>query len=209
MLNYLKYRLACDIMFGVFMVVWVLSRHLGYLAVCYSIFADYLRIVRFGCYTGSNTQLRGPFEPPMSLKYLITPFLNPEGLICQTKLTTTLFVFELLFLQVIMLVWFGMIVKVAWKVVRGRGAEDSRSEDEEEVDEIDREKGASTKGDRNCEYIEVPPLEEEVGVEAINLSGRRSSPAKRYKKSVGTSSGVTLPHDKKELLGRIGCDKGS
>jgi acyl-CoA-dependent ceramide synthase len=50
------------------------------------------------------------------------------------------------------------------------------------------------------------PYEEEVGVESINLKGRTSN-LSRYKKST-SATGVSLPghSDRKELLGRIGCD---
>jgi len=109
----------------------------------------------------------------------------------------------LLALQVITLMWFGMIIRVAWKVLNGGSAEDSRSDDEDEEDEAYIESGEKQV------HIELPPLEEEVGVDALNLKGRTSS-ARRYKKAVSSSSGVTLPghSDRKELLGRIGCDKG-
>ena len=80
------------------------------------------------------------------------------------------------------------------KVLRGGQADDVRSDDEgeEEVDEHE-------------------VLEEEVGVESIILKGRVSNASKtRYKKSASSATGVSLPghSDRKELLGRIGCDKG-
>ena len=110
----------------------------------------------------------------------------------------------LLSLQAILLVWGGMIVGVAWKVVKGGEAEDSRSDEEEECEEVTEDEGTH-KGEP---LTELPPLEKEVGVEAINLSSRKSSPGRRFRKAAGTSSGVTLHSDRKELLGRIGCDKG-
>ena len=109
----------------------------------------------------------------------------------------------LLSLQVILLVWFGMIMRVAWKVIQGGEGEDPRSDDEGEEEEDDEP--ARTKEP----FIEVPPLEEEVGVESINLNNRKASPARRFRKGAGTASGVTLHSDRKELLGRIGCDKGA
>ena len=100
-----------------------------------------------------------------------------------------------------------MIMRVAWKVIQGGEAEDSRSddEDEEEVEETRPQRKAFPS--QPC--IGSPPLEEEVGVEAINLNSRKSSPGQRYKKGGGTTSGVTLHSDRKELLGRIGCDKSA
>jgi len=80
------------------------------------------------------------------------------------------------------------------KVLRGGQADDVRSDDE---------------GEEELDEHEV--LEEEVGVESIILKGRVSNASKtRYKKSASSATGVSLPghSDRKELLGRIGCDKG-
>ena len=107
------------------------------------------------------------------------------------------------FLQAILLTWFGMIVRVAIKVLQGGEAEDTRSDDEEEDEKV------KARTIYTSEPHNEAPLEEEVGVESINLTGRKSSPALRLKKSAGTSSSITLPSERKELLGRIGCDKGS
>lgn len=117
----------------------------------------------------------------------------------------------LLALQVILLLWFIMIIRVAIKVIRGGEADDSRSEDEDSGEE---------EGDEEVHYpekyhtngsIDTHPHEKEVGVEDINVcvSYQRSTPSRKFRKSGGTASGVTLPSDRKELLGRIGCDKGS
>ena len=208
MLKYLEYRRACDVMFGVFMVTWFLVRHVAYLAVVYSIWRDYLSIVTFGCFTGSHGQGAGPFPPPEGYSYLLTPFLDPRGLACQTRTTTAIFVFLLLFLQAILVVWFGMILGVAYRVLCGQAADDSRSDDEDDVEEEEAEDDYEQK---TPQFIEVPaPLEEEVGVDELELSrSSRSRSSRRYRKGAGASSGVTLPHDRKELLGRIGCDKGS
>lgn len=102
--------------------------------------------------------------------------------------------------------WFVMIVRVAIQVIRGAEADDVRSDDEGDEEELLEEKILDT-----IEKLdeEPHPYEEEVGVEAINLKGRTSS-ASRYRKSATSASGVSIPghSDRKELLGRIGCDKG-
>jgi len=106
--------------------------------------------------------------------------------------------------------WFCMIVRVAIQVLKGAPASDTRSDDEaeDEADETD-EKLLGTIEKLNESPVELPPYEEEVGVEAINLKGRTSN-ASRYRKSTSSSSGVSIAghSDRKELLGRIGCDKG-
>jgi acyl-CoA-dependent ceramide synthase len=101
------------------------------------------------------------------------------------------FLGTLLVLQVITAIWFVAIVRVAVKVCRGGSAEDIRSDDEGEEEE-----------EAEIEYEELPPLEEEVGVEDINLVGwERRSATKRG----AHASGVTISSTRKELLNRVGC----
>ena len=208
MLKYLKYQLACDIAFGLFMVVWIISRHMVYIAVLYSIVYHVPEEMPYGCYKGTNTNLEGPIQQEVTYRELLVPFKDPRGIICYNGTVWTIFFGMLLFLQAILLLWFAMIVRVASKVIRGQEAEDSRSDDESEESE-EESKIKKTNGGSHNEYLNLPPLEEEVGVESINLGTRRSSPARVFRKSGAASSGVTLPHDRKELLGRIGCDKGA
>ena len=102
-----------------------------------------------------------------------------------------------------------MIVRVAINVLKGGEADDVRSDDEGDADEEEEmtEKLMFAMEEQLEEFDEPQPFEEEVGVEAINLKGRTSNT--RYRKSTGHASGVSLPghSDRKELLGRIGCDK--
>ena len=206
MLKYLRFRMACDIAFGLFMLEWVVARHFLYLRVCWSLYADSPRIMNYGCFWGSNSDLHGPIDPPDRFSYLAQPFLDSEGLVCWNDRIKWAFMFTLLALQVLLLIWFGMIVRVALKVLRGGEADDSRSDDEgEDEDQEDIHKEIS---ERDV-IFEEPPLEEEVGVEAINLGNRKTSPNRRFRKGGGAASGVTLHSDRKELLGRIGCDKVS
>ena len=205
MLKYLKYNTACDIAFGVFMVAWFALRHVAYLAICYSVFVDIPRHTPFGCYWGSNGDIKGPVDVPAGYGYLIEPFRNPTGLICQTTGVNLTFLSMLLLLQIILLIWFWMIINVAWKVVTGRGAEDSRSDDEGEEEEDEKEEQVMHGGWEESANLE--PLEEEVGVEDLSLNGKRNNATRVFKMGSSASSGVSLSHDRKELLGRIGCDK--
>ena len=205
MLKYLKFQVACDIAFGVFLVTWLLSRHVLYLFVCYSVYADIPREITYGCYLGSNENLSGPIEPPSRFDHLIQPFLDPKGLVCWNNNIKWTFLSMLLSLQVIQLIWFGMIVRVAWRVIQGQDSDDPRSDDEE--DEV--ENAPKTHTFRKDAFIDAQPLEEEVGVESISLNNHKAASARRYRKGGGTASGVTLHSDRKELLGRIGCDKSS
>ena len=201
MLKYLGYRTACDVAFGVFIIAWFALRHVAYLAVCYSILVDVPQQIQFGCYWGSNAKLQGPIDAPAGYGYLIAPFRDPEGLLCQTTGVTVTFLTMLLSLQIIFLVWFWMILNLAWRVVTGNTADDPRSDNEDsEEDDIETE---------SQEKLLKPPVEEEVGVEDLVLGGRLTNSTKVFQKGPSSSSGVSLPHDRKELLGRIGCDKQS
>ena len=206
MLKYMKFQLACDIAFGVFMVVWFVSRHVLYLIVCYSIYVDIPKEITYGCYWGPNGALQGPVSPPDRFRHLVQPFTDPEGLVCWDGKIGGIFLGMLLFLQVILSIWLSMIIKVAYKVIQGEEAEDIRSDDEEEEEVKEIALSNARLRDKDA-YIEVSPLEQEVGAESINCSNRKPKPLRRSRKTGVTASGVTLPSDKKELLGRIGCDK--
>ncbi len=178
------------------MVSWVAARHVIYMMVCWSVYAHMPEEINYGCYTGSNANLVGPLDTPKGLGHLLVPFYNNTGIVCFNDNIKWGFLIPLLALQVITIIWFTMIVRVAVKVLRGDGAEDSRSDDEEEEEEeLELE-----------EFVYEEALEEDVGVEELDFkSWERRSGIKRQ----ANSSGVSLPghSDRKELLGRIGCDK--
>ena len=137
MLKYLQFRLVCDIAFGVFLVVWFVARQVLYLLVCYSVYAHIPEEITYGCYFGSASGLKGPIPPPDMFNHLIQPFRDPQGLVCWDDQIKWTFLSVLLVLQVLLLIWFVMIIKVACKVIRGGEAEDSRSDDDDEEEEED------------------------------------------------------------------------
>ena len=149
-----------------------------------------------GCFKGSNSNLVGPIEPPPGIGYLAEPLFDSTGYVCYDEKVKWVFLAPLLFLQLITIAWFTLIVRVAMKVLRGDGAEDNRSDDEGEEEEEEDE----------YVYEEAEPLQEDVGVEALHL---KSWERRHGVKIQSSSSGVSLPghSDRKELLGRIGCEK--
>lgn len=196
-LKYLGFSRLCDAMFVVFMVSWFIARHVFYLMTCYSIYRDLPIEISDSCYQGPSSNLTGPFPVPDGWGHWLEPFSDPEGTVCWTSNVRWCFLYCLLGLQVITIFWFCMIIKVAARVIRGDGADDTRSDDEGMEEEEEEEE---------FEYEEAQPLEEEVGVESIDLKGwERRTGVKRG----ASSSGVSLPghSDRKELLGRIGCEK--
>ena len=193
------------------MLVWFVTRHVLYLRVVYSLYYDSPRETAMGCYSGSQQNVTGPFPPPDRYWHLVDPFLDPSGVVCWTNWVKWSFINTLLILQVLMIVWFGMIIQVAMKVLRGGEAEDSRSDGEDEGEEADEESVAGVehkKADAAKKPIEYEPIEEEVGVEDVRFHSQRSSPVKRFRNGGGVTTGVAFPSDRKELLGRIGCDGG-
>lgn len=176
------------------MLSWFALRHVCFIMVCYSIYAHTPEIIGDNCYIGTNANLTGPFPLPTDSNYfLLEPFLNASGRVCHNKTVKWAFLTPLILLQLILVIWLTMILRVAIKVIRGDGAEDNRSDDECE-------------GEEEFVYEEAEPLQEDVGVEALDLKGWE----KRHNiKREASSSGVSLPghSDRKELLGRIGCEK--
>jgi very-long-chain ceramide synthase len=222
-LKYLKFKLACDIAFGIFMVTWLVARHLLYLWTCWSIYAHIPQEIRYGCYKGSVENLQGPFPVPNDFDHLTQPFRDPEGLVCWNNNIKWVFLGMLLALQCILLVWFGMIMNVAYKVLSGEGADDTRSDDEDDDEDDDEEEEEVVDDVENIRLyqqqasIEKQVLSTDPGVSFScppDSPQKSSSPVRRSsrrKNEGGHSSGVNLlAHgDRKELLGRIGCDKSS
>lgn len=211
LLKYLHFQLTCDIMFGVFMITWFITRHVLFLWVCWSIYAHIPQEIRYGCYQGSNNNLQGPFPVPEDWEHLTWPFRDPVGMVCWNGNIRSGFLGLLLGLQVILCMWFTMIMKVAYKVLTGQGADDSRSDDEDDEEEEELEddsvrkplEGVHTRSEAK------PYIEKEVLSTDFERSGRSPTrKSSRRKDGSGNSSGINvLGSDRKELLGRIGCEK--
>lgn len=110
MLKYAGFSTACDVMFILFLGAWVILRHGLYNYLFFYTYSITDRIWEEGkCVAGVN-QIRclGP--------NVIGVFLSLLG-----------------GLQILMMVWMYLIIKVAYKVITGTGAEDVRS-DEDDTD---------------------------------------------------------------------------
>ncbi|KAI0538598.1 longevity-assurance protein [Xylaria digitata] len=197
-LKYLGFTTICDVIFGIFMITWLITRHVFYLMTCWSAYYHYPRLVPTACYQGPADNLQGPLPVPEGRSYLLEPFRNPTGIICATDGIRIGFVSYLLILQAIMIPWSAAIVRVAIRVVRGDGAEDVRSDDEEEEDDVEE--------DEELEFGNGQIIEEEVGVDVIDFDAwKRRSGVKETTRSSGAS--ISRHSDRKELLNRIGCER--
>ncbi|KAI9042411.1 longevity assurance proteins LAG1/LAC1 [Aspergillus affinis] len=198
-LKYLGLFTLCDIMFGVFMVSWFIARHVLYLTTMWSIYTHMAEIIPIGCFHGSQDALTGPTPlPERGLSHMLDPFRNPSGTICFSPRVQWGFLVALGFLQFLNLVWLVMIVRVALRVLAGRGADDVRSEDEGEYDGEWEMTGNGRRGGASSRP-------EGLGV----ATGLKASQRITNTKRTAHSTGVGLPRrsDQKQLLGRLGCDR--
>ncbi|TFY74866.1 hypothetical protein EWM64_g9148 [Hericium alpestre] len=112
MLRYLGYRTLCDIMFGIFVISWFITRHVLFVWVTIWTYNDLPRVAGLGWDVEKRHYL--------------------------TRTNWIIFVVLLCLLEVIQSIWSFMIYRVVWRVVMGQGAEDTRSDDEDE--EIKKER---------------------------------------------------------------------
>jgi len=248
MLNYLRLQTACDLAFATFMIVWFLARHIAYLLVCYSLYMHVANpetgLMPYGCYDmnvdSSGVGVRISADGGTAVwSNIFQSFTQPDGIMCFNPRIQYWFLGLLMALQGLTLLWFGMIVRVAYGVVTGKGAQDSRSDDEASEDEYEVEVELELAGkihgegeeDEEPDVVD-PALEEapavlrpmakerEGSVEVLPVrEDRRTSPQptnaadqrRRGRTRGARASGISIPGhgDHKELLGRIGCDKPS
>ncbi|KAJ6102978.1 hypothetical protein N7486_005405 [Penicillium sp. IBT 16267x] len=193
--KYLGLSTLRDIMFGIFMVSWFLARHVWYVTNMYHIWAYMPGIVKEGCYhTSENKVVTGPTPlPEEGWSHMFEAFLNPSGTICYSDSIRWGFLASLGVLQIITLIWFFMIIKVAIRVVQGNGADDIRSDDEDEDIEVEvQEKGRGQTVTKGGVDPDLKALKRNAEVEGTAFS---------------TGAGFSGRWERKGLLGRVGCER--
>lgn len=169
----------------------------------WSIYKNLPGKLTYGCYSGATGEMTSTNGYPDAFAYMFGPLRSLENPICMNGTLKWIFLSFLLALQGLSIVWFGMIVRVAYKVIHTGAAEDSRSDEEDEV-EVDGQ--AALNGSVRLaakESVSVAPV---VNDSAPGLDRRRSNGAA----SVRARGRGRVPFDqsdRKALLGRIGCDK--
>lgn len=124
LLKYAGKRVACDVMFLVFMLLWITMRHGVYNYLYY--------------HAWTRAQLL------MLLSECIPGVVQKR---CWDLKVVYMFLAMLGGLQVITLIWMYLIMKVAYKVITGLGAEDVRSDEDDTDDEAPVNNGKDTKKD--------------------------------------------------------------
>ncbi|PGH30921.1 acyl-CoA-dependent ceramide synthase [[Emmonsia] crescens] len=228
-LKYLGYERTCTAGFIIFLVTWVISRHIVYNLLWWSIYINVPGVLPYGCYSATTSKMITPTNAtldgdvggaPVDLNnwgHLLHPFQDMGGRICMSPRVKWVFLSFLLFLQILALIWFTMILRVAVKALKSGSAEDSRSDDEEggeeeEVDGKNEGNGAAAAGAGivdggigNGNGIGNGTAIVSGGSAASSSAGQGHHPVR-----IRTGRGrVTLSdqNDRKALLGRIGCDK--
>ncbi|KAM0491121.1 hypothetical protein ACHAP8_010905 [Fusarium lateritium] len=190
-LKYMGLQTLCDIMFGVFVFSWVLCRHVAFVMVCWSVYAHSLAISGSTCYIGSGKTIVGPALVPQGYFYMFEPLIYDSGRICYDYTIKSLFLSGLLFLEGLMIFWLVMIIKLVVRVLRGGNAEDTRSDDEGEAEEQEI----------------MAPIQVVVDTEKLDCPLRLSSSGRGTSCVFQTTSGLTIGQEKKNYLGRIGCEQ--
>lgn len=118
-------------------MTWVITRHILFGRLLYSVFFDARNVLGYRCF----------------------PLPDSDREMCFTQRLHLTCFFLLCALQVIICLWFVMIVNVAWNFVRGGEADDTRSDDEndgEEEEEEEEEDWAEHKPSNGHLLKEIP-----------------------------------------------------
>ncbi|KAL3450887.1 TLC domain-containing protein [Aspergillus insuetus] len=205
-LKYAGFSALRDAMFGIFMLSWFLARHVFYCITMWSIFTHMPQEISPGCYHLSHGTITGPSPLSQGWAYMLEPFRNPTGTICYSDTIRWGFLGALGFLQLLTIIWFMLIVRVAIRVVKGLGADDIRSDDEGGED---MEIGAALESDSEAK-AEDRSSDSEHKQHMLDLHSEDSgckSCTHRHGRVVtnraASSSGISLSrhHTRKELLG--------
>lgn len=227
MLRYMGLQTACDIAFGLFVVVWLAARHFGYLSICWSIYAHVSKdTMHYGSYSTLDSSRLSEDGGVGVMDNLLQPLLNPGAkTVAFNSEIRSIFLGLLGGLQLITLAWFFMICRVVAKVLQGHPADDSRSDDEgcDEEDEIEADDEVSVHAPKHNnngvpyklraepqatagserKFIEVPATAEDLKYASSRPSSSSKTSSKRKGKG-GISSGLNLG-EHKDILNRIGC----
>jgi acyl-CoA-dependent ceramide synthase len=217
----------------VFVVVWLIARHGCYLTICWSVYAHVNEVTMpYGTYSLHETAYESgmvsgvrlsPDGGEEVLRHIFQPYVDPGGptVSFNAKIRWG-FLGLLLCLQCITLLWFFMICRVVVKVLRGEGADDTRSDDEGEDEEEapitakSNSASAPTHTSSSVPFTMRSEKQRFIEVEADSTDYVRRTPSRsgsssggahssgRSRKGNAFASGLNLG-EHKDILNRIGC----
>ena len=106
-----------------------------YNRIVWSVWKESAEMIDLGCFNSSG---RIPGRE-VDWQTVWDTFAFRSETVCFSKPVQRTFLGLLIGLQIITLAWLYMILRVAWRVVRGANADDTRSEDEDEDEDDDQE----------------------------------------------------------------------
>lgn len=160
----------------------------------------------FGCYNGSTSEIiPGMSARPDQFSHLLEPFKNLDGVICLNTGVKYTFLGMLLLLHTLSMIWFGMILKVITGILMGGKAEDTRSDDEEEVED-DGDEAEVEKKRRPMHFTDLNTCVG-GGSELSNGTTGSSTMSSLTPKVVTGRRRLMDAENRKELLARIGCER--
>lgn len=182
---------------------WFVTRHVLYNMLVWSIYMNVPLKMPYGCYSGGELASTNGY--PDAFAYLFAPFRSLENPICMNRTIKWIFLSFLISLQMLSIVWFAMIVRVAYGVIRTGAADDSRSDEEDEVESNVEDATNGSVRLAAKESVSDTPI---VNDAAPGLDRRRSNGANSMRARGRGRGRVPFDQsDRKALLGRIGCDK--
>jgi len=113
MWRYIGLYTLCDATFTIFLVSWFITRHVLFIIAIKCVWVDALQLIP------------EPWAPEKG------SYLGPTA--------HKMFCVLLVSLQIIQIIWFGMICRIAYRVVSGHGASDDRSDEDEGIDDTKEE----------------------------------------------------------------------
>jgi very-long-chain ceramide synthase len=120
MFRYIGLYTLCDFTFTWFLLSWFVARHVLFIIVILSAWFDGPRLIKVR------------WVPELGHYYSPVTYNTFVYLLVALQVSIrfmSLFAPHRLF-KIIQMVWFGMICRVAWRVISGQGASDDRSDDE-------------------------------------------------------------------------------
>lgn len=223
MLKYLGYENACNAVFATFFISWAIPRHVIYNMLVWSIYKEVPSVMPYGCHNpssfGASNSTSSIFisateNPDMisNWEHMLYPFQDVSGTICMSPRIKWAFVLFLIFLQVLSLLWFAMIVGVLVNMlIDGKPAEDTRSdeEDEEENELSSAEKRRLQDDEKRAAGVMngANGAKAYAGKKYGETSHNSSAIANGASNGIGGGHVRTIRGPRKELLGRIGCEK--
>ena len=121
MFRYLGLATLCDTVFGIFLVSWLMTRHILFGLVIWSAYYDAATLLPFTWEPERGHFLNGDWYGVFLALLVALQVSTQRSGSCKVINCS---------IQIILLLWFWTICRITWKIVSGGTAEDIRSDEE-------------------------------------------------------------------------------